>query len=205
VSIADKIDFRIIEQKKRRCSRSGKRTEGAVYLVTELSPDGSLPPTVEIVPARPFTGEFFRGIIQVSLDDILDWEPYKSYIRGTTKDRRARETIHEQETTAFGMSIQRRVAFGICAGIGIPALQEVYPPNHERLGYCLRDLSRHIQDKTSAKALNAFAKHEWALILAALWKGWFSYTPEKKEKARGYFASIMIALNAAEDAAALYT
>ena len=187
-------------QHRRRCSKSGHRTEGKVYLGSELSEDGTLPAFVENVPARPYDQPFCRGIFQIDLAAMLGWEDYESYIAGTTKQRRIDESIREPEEAAFGMPMDVRQAIGICRSNGLGAITKLVPTSCQGLGRHIRALSRVSPDKEIARSLVAFARQDWAQVLASLWRGWRKYDKDKRNRIYTHVAAAMIALGASEDA-----
>jgi len=102
--------MRVIHEYTRGC---GRREEGGVYLVSELSPLGTLPPWVAIEPPILYGGEHFRGYIYVNGDQLLAGDEEGTWLIGPSLDR----LIGEEWKLTLGMPLKIRQKFGICAGL----------------------------------------------------------------------------------------
>ena len=162
------------------------------------------PPIVYMPP--PGTSPVFRGLIEVDLELILEEAAYAEYILGSTAARVERIRRQEPEILAYGMAIEDRRSIGICAGVGLSALQKVHETNFLGLGRSLRSLQRTASGKAQAQALAMTAhwqRNDWQAVLAAGWRLWHVSTPSGKRKVKAHLGMAFEYLNARLDALAL--
>lgn len=109
--------MRIVETKVRRC---GKREEGGVYLVTgEGSPEGVLPPFVELNPPIPYDVPFHRSPRLVSSENVLAELPIAEWWTGSSADAEQKKRADEWAINIFGMTTAKRLDIGECAGMDV--------------------------------------------------------------------------------------
>ena len=195
---------RTVIQHKRRCSKSGRRTEGAAYLVSEPSENGILPIIVVLddpIPFRPPSDKpLGRQPIEINLDALLEGAAYEEFIAGASAERYKSERLKEPELLAFGMPLRDRTCFGICRSDGLEALKDVAPKDIRGTGRHLRNLTRGSGDQEVARAWAAFSDRNWLGVLASLHRAWRKYSPEKRERMAPYFWPVFMSLNATDDA-----
>lgn len=104
--------MRTLFERKRGC---GYRDKGAVYLVSELDPNGVLPPYVLIDPPILYDGKHFRGWVEIDLGALLSGVPFDDCLTGASGERANRLQADAWDVSQYGMPFHERQGMGICA------------------------------------------------------------------------------------------
>jgi hypothetical protein len=214
---------RVLHDHPRGC---GFRKEGGLYLVSEMSPTGTLPPIVLIEPPIPFEGrsprqgrtaesvrgEHFRGFVYVDGDQLLARESQDAWWIGPSLDR----AIKCQWIEILGMPLSVRMRLGLGKGAKdqvelAERLTALHPPpdsgafshySNAVQAYVFSHGLRNTQadadaaDLRRARPAKALALC-WSIARQLLWNG--SPTPERVTL-RDTLARIMTLLGAQRDA-----
>jgi len=198
--------MRVIIEGRRGC---GRRHEEGIYLVSEPG-GGELPLWNPVEPPIPYSGDHFRGWVEIDLAATL--ADREVILAGASAERKRDEDARAWEVERFGMPLQTRLRIGIGQGLTEEQLAQrlnglsVAGRMMEGIGSSLRALgSKGIgrADGELARTWEYVQDGDAAGILACCWRISRLMPPRKLNEAKAYLAAIMALMGAPEDAIAL--
>ena len=193
----------LIVASKREC---GRRKSGGCYLVSEGSPDGTLPMWVDIDPPIPYPGPESRMYMLLDLNEVLRGVPYPEYLRGESEERILKSVQREKALGLFGMPLGTRRMVGEVGHRGgdIQVLGTLVLADRRDFGFSLRSLAQIKLGRKSTPEIPEIVRHaqdgQWMFCLAATWRLWRNAAPGARLEAAPFVQVIMRCLGAPLDA-----